>query len=750
MKSTNYAYILSVCVVGVISFFSSVEIEKSVQSTDINVSNSDIVRGAEEIVNFFSDDLIDKSTVNIGMSSIGTTPLDLFNILCKDYYKRHDIIRVVQIYRVKPHEIDLESELLSELYGTQITVRPIDPFSNLTSGEDDLWVSRHAYPEFIPVIGLELSSDKIRGVAIDKALSTSNTSFTSVLSLIDTGEDGILSFQPVIDIHGEVNSIVIIVFNLELLFNGFLDTHGRGLDSEFFLDGELIFDKYHSSDNGESISYNVDRSGINFRAVFSIFTFEKYRHWFWVPFVLFFCILCVINIVILLLYNSRKNALSSSLYKTQFVSNVSHEIRTPMNGILGATELLSHIAIPQEGGEYIATIKSCGLILMSIINNVLDMSKLEAGIMEVSYESISIIENLEYMSREAWFSHRSISNFSHTPVETLIVISKNVPEIVSCDIGKIRQILSNLITNSLKFTNIGSVCIHVDAKEKDPENVYLLFKIIDTGIGIDTNNLSIIFNSFSQVHRDRRYGGTGLGLAISKQLCEIMGGTLTCTSVLGEGTTFSFDILVEGAISTTHSERTSVFKLSSSEYVNISRNVSDSIHDLSFDVHNHDIENEIKIENTGSHLPIDHSPIDHSPIVLIVDDVQVNRRILHNMLARYGIRAETCENGLSSIDMCKVKKYSIIFMDLVMPIMGGIEATRILKKDGGLNQTTPILFVSASVSENSRNKSISSGGDGFVTKPYTEKNIIDSIRLHMTEDEIKWITENSDVFDSTY
>ena len=349
------------------------------------------------------------------------------------------------------------------------------------------------------------------------------------------------------------------------------------------------------------------------------------------------------------LIKAKEEAEAASLAKSEFISNMSHEIRTPMNAIIGFAEILSKASLPTKEKRQVQTIQKSGESLIAIINDILDLSKIEAGKMElqpITFNLFSTIEDIRMIFAE---------NISEKGLKFLSNIDTNLPNTIVLDEIRLRQVLFNLISNAIKFTHKGSISIDIKQEFSDINESYIDLKISisDTGIGISEENRLNIFKAFEQQKGQsvKKYGGTGLGLSISKQLIELMGGTIELESQLNKGSTFHIKI------------------------------------------------NKIPIGNSISHEEYDQTKevfkFDKAK-VLIVDDVDTNLMVIRDYFDNSNLEIIEATNGKEAIQMVELHNPDVILMDLQMPIMDGKESARILKKDPKSSHI-PIIILSATV-----------------------------------------------------
>jgi signal transduction histidine kinase/CheY-like chemotaxis protein len=375
----------------------------------------------------------------------------------------------------------------------------------------------------------------------------------------------------------------------------------------------------------------------------------------------------------------KDHAETATRAKSEFLSNMSHEIRTPMNAVVGFGDLLKQTKLDNTQKDYVETICSSGELLLSLINDILDISKIESqktALEEIDLDLKSLVNNIIKIVRQKAFDKK---------IGLHVVYPDAVPRYFKGDPTRIGQIFLNLLSNAIKFTNKGSVTVTVrELNALDAEKTALEMSVKDTGIGISRENHQVIFDSFAQVDASitRKYGGTGLGLTITRALVQMMGGTIRVESEEGKGSEFIVGVALKKA-PPPHSESSPV------------------------------IDTEVNKTYTKG------------ASVLVVEDNPLNQKLMAILLKQLDCITDMAANGNEAVDMAGKKKYDVIFMDLQMPVMDGYMATGLIREQ--INHTTPIIALTAKVFQEDQEKCVACGMSDFLTKPVETRTLKEMI-----------------------
>lgn len=381
---------------------------------------------------------------------------------------------------------------------------------------------------------------------------------------------------------------------------------------------------------------------------------------------------------------ARNDAESANRAKSSFLANTSHEIRTPLNGISGFLLLLSRTSLSSIQQEFVDSIKRSSDVLLSLLNDVLDFSRLEVSRMTLIEQDFNL------------------PNLLNESIDVCLAVAKNkglrvrltvAPDLTDCihaDAGRMAQVLRNLVSNAIKFTAQGSVEVHASYLPAD-KNPQLKISITDSGIGLSRRDLLKLFKPFAQIETTmkRSQEGSGLGLVISQSLVELMGGVIEVDSTPGKGSCFSFTLPLKPCQSTSQPD---------------------------------------KLENPPPQPDIKPAVQQHPLLVLLADDNSINRLFLSTWLKQIGAHVVEASNGMEALECCSKVNFDLIFMDLHMPEMDGLEAARLIRKNYTASRQSPIIAITADVTDDTRQRIMDSSINDYIVKPVNEDQLSDIIR----------------------
>ena len=396
------------------------------------------------------------------------------------------------------------------------------------------------------------------------------------------------------------------------------------------------------------------------------------------------------------LEEARAEAYKANAAKSMFLANMSHEIRTPINSILGMNEMILREATDKNILEYAGDIDNSGNALLSLINNILDFSKIESGKMEIKPEEYCVYQ----LVRECYHLVAPRALIKDLPIR--IECDENVPKTLIGDMSRIRQVLVNLLTNSVKYTKYGHVGLKLLWEETSQDTGKLTFTVSDTGQGISEEDINRLFRVFQRVDEDhnRNIEGTGLGLAICRELMTMMNGTIEAESSKGIGSKFT---------------------------VSLPQKIADHAPSGTFSL------SEKEAKKRDKYRESFHAP---DAKILVVDDIELNLKLIGALLKKTRVQITTAEGGNKAIEFCEKEKFDLILMDHMMPTPDGVETMEKIKSMGGHNSKIPFIVLTANAIEGADKTYLALGFDGYLSKPVLGADLEAALKKFLPEDKI--------------
>lgn len=406
---------------------------------------------------------------------------------------------------------------------------------------------------------------------------------------------------------------------------------------------------------------------------------------------------------------AKNDAIAANVAKSRFLANMSHEIRTPINGIIGMDDMLLknyQTSTPEEIREYAKNIKSASQTLLSIVSDILDISKIESGKMEIipmEYELFSILNDCYNMTK---------ARADAKQLDFQMEIDPDVPSVLYGDEVHVRQIINNFLSNAVKYTKEGKVILRMGYQKEERKQLLLKIEVEDTGIGIKKTDMDKVFMNFTRVdeQKNRSIKGTGLGLSLTKNLVELMGGKISVTSEYGKGSVFTA-VIPQKIV---NAEPLGDFTQKYQEYIH-------------------------SAEQKG------HTLLAPGAKILVVDDVEMNLKVTKNYLKQTKAKVDTAGSGEECLRKIRREKYDIIFLDHMMPGMDGIETLRAINdSDNHLNVKTPVIVLTANAVVGAKEKYLKEGFTDYLSKPIREEELMEMLRTYLPEDlvDIKELEES--------
>lgn len=551
-------------------------------------------------------------------------------------------------------------------------------------------------------VGLDVSTHPAVKESINKAINLKTHVITPLLSLVQQQNKftGVIVYYPVYKKDAETESLkglVEAVFELDLLLSNMykkMDTRNFTYQLSYGEDNIFTHSAY---DKQRLFNYDIELDIFDKKGILSFSSTKKFEQglidWSSLAIMLIVCtigIVCVMFVFFIVTFNyslrkkvkvntkkllkNNKELIFANKAKSLFLANISHEYRTPLNAIIGFTEIAQREIKDKNSSYYLSKISDSSNLLLNIVNDVLDISKIQTG--ELNLKSRSFNPSIETSSVIDMLNEKAIEK----SISIRKVFSKNFEQWVAGDDFRFKQILINLLSNAIKFTHQGTIFIKGDCQNTEMNTRIITVVIKDTGIGINEDEQAYIFNAFSQaeISTTRKYGGTGLGLSIVKQLCVLMGGDIKLVSEKGKGSSFTVTLELPKSIQVTK----------------IYSDNKNKVQQLNYEGAN----------------------------VLVVEDNKINQIIAQKQLASLGVTCDLASDGQQALTYLENNKPKLILMDLQMPIMDGFTASRLIKEDDKL-LNIPIIILSASVGKEDKKRAADLGIEDFINKPFQQADL---------------------------
>ncbi|CAM9204034.1 unnamed protein product [Pylaiella littoralis] len=665
---------------------------------------------------------------------------DEFSALAENHATTHEL----ELLIYSPVVTDRSSfeENITSIYGTQLHITDMSENGTFVPAEDrqEYWPILYRYPDVLGLIGYDMYSIDAVKQAIDFMKETSSVSISNPISFADTGEPGVVIVQPVRNASGLVlRGIRASEFFDIVDFTAFEEDFPGNTLGVFLVRGDEALVIYYSALDGNvtndptTTTCDDQCSGFDLlgqaqicTCISSVLAVTRGQEYIVrIAYGLFVTmVVTIISFTTYRFYETRKQFDA----KNRLVSDVSHEIKTPMNGIIGMLELLGEKSLDVESRGYIRVIRASTMSLLSLVNDVLDMSTIEEGSMGITETRNILYEVVHQSLRTRWqgFVESCKAYEEQKDIEMILEIDECLMvHPVLIDAAKTRQIVENLVSNALRYTAEGRVTIRVsldrvmepgkgaDSGHKNLRTAHVTIDVSDTGVGMSKQLRQMLFSPHPGVRKDAYINGNDVGLIVCTKLAALMGGKMTCKSEVGVGSSLTFAMVC--AIATEHGNEPEP---------PVPRGPTKS---FVFNTADNDDEQERFQAEEGKET---EETNDH-PLVLVVDDNKVNRMVAASMFQALGSCAESTEDGAKALELCQRVKYSLVLMDIQMPNMDGLEAARKITTTRNINRDTPIVFFTASANKETERLCLRAGGREMGVKPLTKDFLREIIRKYL-------------------
>ena len=672
---------------GIYSFYELAKfVENSVKKTSRERYDVESALTADTIIKNTVIELSNNFNEKFIIDTLSLYPLESvedYNLLFSNVIGKRGLTRLIISERIdnKTEEDDLV-EKLGSLYNFNVSISTVTSFVDNSTLK---WISVFGYPPRINDdgspggVGRIINSEPLRSSLYSEMFATGEAVISTDIKVL-AQNIGFVTATPISFVDNLVKTAIGQLFDYNKYFGEYVTPFQQKYvrsEIQIILGGNVVFNTFDIENPNENFQeFNHEKISIKISNFDDYLETTKTFEYVFIP-----CVIGTILLYFLLVEMDRRRilAIKHSNYSTRFIADFSHEIRTPLNGIQGVSEIMSDNDISETDSKYLRIIKSCVNSVMYLVNNVIESSTMDQGNFKITFKKENMFEILIKCLNDSW------ATYGNEDVDLMITVG-SIPRECICDGKRIMHIISNILSNAFRFTESGRVTVNINGNFQN--NTFVIkCEVKDTGKGMEEKIKKQLFTPFLKFNAEN--SGTGIGLYLSKKIAKLMRGDVYCSSTeIGIGSIFIFTFTVDSTDN----------KYMEPFYSTLYKN-----------------KKEVCISKSNSEISTNK--------VLIVDDVSVNRMILGNIMNSIGVDFDYSENGLESVKLCQSVKYKAIFMDNMMPIMGGEEATRKIRKTS-LNENTPIIFVSANSQPIVIERCMESGGNSFLEKPVTRASII--------------------------